>query len=267
MISCFVFPLIGAWLLHTIRGALSRPSEGLVSNYNLTIFLLAAEIRPFAHLLRMVQGRTLYLQRVVAAPTSEDHEKVNEGQILDLARRLEELEAHVAEKAIAGSSHNHSGDITSQGQADSQDAVTQIVADVRKAIQPELDALSRAIRRYEKRTTLISVQTDTRLNQLETQVGDAMALAAATQRSVSDRNKTFAFVLLDWIAAIVVIPTQTAIQLLNLPARAVSWCLHNVKVLVVGHKKPRKLSKGKKPVSRTESSRRRTAPMTKESAI
>jgi hypothetical protein len=262
-----VFPLIGAWLLHTIRGALSRPSEGLVSNYNLTIFLLAAEIRPFAHLLRMVQGRTLYLQRVVATPASEDDEKINERQVLDLTRRLEELETHVADKAIAGSSHNSSGGITSQGQADSQDAVAQAVADVRKAIQPELDALSRAIRRYEKRTTLISVQTDTRLNQLETQVGDAMALAAATQRSVSDRHQTFAFVLLDWIAAIVVIPTQTLIQLLNLPARAVSWCLYNVKVLVVGHKKPRKTNKGKKPVARTESSRRRTAPMTKESAI
>lgn len=260
-----MFPLIGAWLLHTIRGALSRPSEGLVSNYNLTIFLLAAEIRPFAHLLRMVQGRTLYLQRVVAAPVSEDNDKFSESQILDLTRRLEELETHVADKALAGSSQN-SGDNTSQGQAHSQDEVAQIVADVRKAIQPELDALNRAIRRYEKRTTMIAVQTDARLNQLETQAGDAMALAAATQRSVSDRHQTFAFVLLDWIAAIVVIPTQTAIQLLNLPARAVSWCLVSVKVLVVGNKKPRRTNKGKKPVTRTESSRRRAAP-TKEGAI
>ncbi|CRG87202.1 hypothetical protein PISL3812_04219 [Talaromyces islandicus] len=266
LVSCFVFPLVGAWLLHTIRGALSRPSEGLVSNYNLTIFLLAAEIRPFAHLLRMVQGRTLYLQRVVAAPASEDNEKISESQILDLTRRLEELETHVADKAIAGSSHNADNN-TSQGQADSQDAVAQIVADVRKAIQPELDALNRAIRRYEKRTTVIAVQTDTRLNQIETQVGDTMAMAAATQRSVSDRHQSFAFVLLDWIAAAVVIPTQTAMQLLNLPARAVSWCLSSVKVRIVGSKTPRKPNKGKKPVPRAESSRRRTVPMTKENAI
>ena len=45
LLSCFLFPLLGAYLLHTIRSQLSRPSEGLVSNYNLTIFLLASELR------------------------------------------------------------------------------------------------------------------------------------------------------------------------------------------------------------------------------
>ena len=42
LLSCFLFPLLGAYLLHTIRSQLSRPSEGLVSDYNLTIFLLAS---------------------------------------------------------------------------------------------------------------------------------------------------------------------------------------------------------------------------------
>ena len=36
LVACFLGPLAGAWLLHTIRGALSRPAEGLVSDYNLT---------------------------------------------------------------------------------------------------------------------------------------------------------------------------------------------------------------------------------------
>ncbi|KAK2679852.1 hypothetical protein RAB80_005033 [Fusarium oxysporum f. sp. vasinfectum] len=46
--SCFILPLLGAYLLHAIRSQLSRPSEGLVSNYNLTIFLLVAELRVLA---------------------------------------------------------------------------------------------------------------------------------------------------------------------------------------------------------------------------
>ncbi|KAG9920310.1 hypothetical protein KCU98_g22357, partial [Aureobasidium melanogenum] len=41
LISTFLFPACAAYLLHVIRGQLSRPSEGLVSDYNLTIFLLA----------------------------------------------------------------------------------------------------------------------------------------------------------------------------------------------------------------------------------
>ncbi|KAH8702398.1 hypothetical protein BGW36DRAFT_372789 [Talaromyces proteolyticus] len=259
LISCFVFPLIGAWLLHTIRGALSRPSEGLVSNYNLTIFLLAAEIRPFAHLLRMVQARTLYLQRIVAAPVFDDDAKIDETKVIDLARRLEELEAHVADKAIANSSQN-ANEVVSPDQADS---TAQLVAEVHKAIQPELDALTRAVRRYEKRTALIATQTDARLNELETQVGDAIALAAAAQRSISDRHQSFALIFLDWISAIVVIPVQTLIQLINLPARTASWCLNSIKVLLMGNRKLRKINKGKKPQARTAAPLRRTSPSTK----
>jgi hypothetical protein len=37
LIGCFVSPLLGAYLLHTIRSQLTRPSEGLVSNFTLTI--------------------------------------------------------------------------------------------------------------------------------------------------------------------------------------------------------------------------------------
>ena len=48
--------MLGAYLLHTIRGQLTRPSEGLVSDYNLTIFLCAAEIRPVSHLIKMIHA-------------------------------------------------------------------------------------------------------------------------------------------------------------------------------------------------------------------
>ena len=56
---CFAFPALSSYLLHTIRGQLSRPSEGLVSDYNLTIFLFAAELRPISHLIGMVRARTV----------------------------------------------------------------------------------------------------------------------------------------------------------------------------------------------------------------
>ncbi|OJJ48260.1 hypothetical protein ASPZODRAFT_32106, partial [Penicilliopsis zonata CBS 506.65] len=199
--SCFVFPMIGTWVLHTIRSKLSRPSEGLVSNYNLTIFLLASEIRPFSHLLKMVQARTLYLQKVVASAPSEE-DKLDASKIPDLARRLEELEAHVAEAAAARLSQ----DQEHEPAPPLPSIISQATSEVRKGLQPEIDALNRAVRRYEKRTALTSFQTDSRFQRLEAQVQDALALAASAQRSNLRQRHSYTFKLLDSLCAVVVLP-------------------------------------------------------------
>ncbi|EEY22565.1 conserved hypothetical protein [Verticillium alfalfae VaMs.102] len=99
--SCFFFPILGAYLLHTIRAQLSRPSEGLVSNYNLSIFLLAAELRPMSHMIRLVQSRTLRLQRYVHEnPYSQV--AANSTHIATLQERIEALEARPASATTSG---------------------------------------------------------------------------------------------------------------------------------------------------------------------
>lgn len=215
-----------------------------MSNYNLTIFLLAAEIRPFAHLLRMVQGRTLHLQRVVAAAAEEEDEdrEIDHNKIVDISTRLEDLEAHIADKAATATWPNSK---QAAGETIKPEILAQIILEVRQSIQPELDALNRAVRRYEKKTALIAFQTETRMNQLDAQIQDAIALAAAAQRSASDHRQNFAFVLLDWMAAVVVIPVRMLMQLLSLPGRMASVCLQNVSALLGGGKRRRKVSKGK----------------------
>ena len=222
--ACFVFPVIGTWLLHTIRSSLSRPSEGLVSNYNLTIFLLASEVRPFSHLLKLVQARTLHLQRIVASTSAEDtidHEKFQ-----DLTKRLEELEAHVAETAAARlSSPPHSPTEPNDAPA----LLTQAVVEARRAIQPDIEALNRAVRRYEKRTALSTLNTDTRFSQLEASTRDAIALAAAAQRSSTSHKSSYAFVLFDFLCACIVIPSQLVMSILNIPGRAITLCIMTVR--------------------------------------
>lgn len=226
--SCFIFPLVGTWLLHGIRHSLSRPSEGLVSNYNLSIFLLAAEIRPFAHLLKLVQARTLHLQRIVAANPDEDD--LNAGKISDLSKRLEELEAHIAEAASARLATSPKTDPSSSHDKNNpQSLITQSVTESRKALQPEIEALNRAIRRYEKRTALTILQTDTRFQELEAQSRDAIALAAAAQRSALSRRSSYAFTLVDWACACIVVPAQLALSIINLPSRAATRCLNAAK--------------------------------------
>lgn len=222
--SCFIFPIIGTWLLHGIRGSLSRPSEGLVSNYNLTIFLLASEVRPFAHLLKLVQARTLHLQRTVASSTRNE---VDPEKVQDLATRLEELEAHIAETAAArlAASPSKTDPSSPQEASDGPSLLSQAVVESRRALQPDIEALNRAVRRYEKRTALTTLQADTRFQQLEAQVHDAIALAAAAQRSSAAHRPSYAFILIDWACACIVVPAQLALSILNLPGRAASRCL------------------------------------------
>ncbi|KAJ1715726.1 hypothetical protein NYO67_2115 [Aspergillus flavus] len=253
--SCFIFPLIGTWLLHAIRSKLSRPSEGLVSNYNLTIFLLASEIRPFAHLLRMVQARTLHLQRVVASSTEAPKDRIDASKIIDLAKRLEELEAHVAETAAARLASSQ--DQQSQPQAHDS-LVSQSTAEVRKSVQPDIDALNRAVRRYEKRTALSSFQMDSRLEALEGQVRDAISLAAAAQRSSIRKPRSSVFVFLEWLYALAMLPAQVFMSLAVLPFHVARRCLRFFQGVLFSKPHPQpKPASGKMPQDRKARSPKR----------
>jgi len=88
---CFLGPLLGGALLHAIRAQLSRPSEGLVSNFNLAIFVLAAELRPVAQVVKLMRGRVLHLHRTVGAMPPPP------GRVGEVERRVEELAGMVKE--------------------------------------------------------------------------------------------------------------------------------------------------------------------------
>jgi hypothetical protein len=217
LLSCFVSPVVGAWLLHAIRGQLSRPSEGLVSNYNLTIFLLGAELRPMSHLIKMVQSRTLHLQRVVNNnPFEED--KLDHDKMSDLSKRLDELESHIAEKASSNATNGNA----------SASTTGQVSTAVRKDLQPELDALNRAVRRYEKRATLLTMQTEARLQDLEARMADAITLAAAAERNGLNKQRGSAAILFDFACASVVVPVQIGWSLLSMPARIAGKALEAI---------------------------------------
>lgn len=212
--SCFIAPALGAWLLHAIRAQLSRKSEDLISNYNLTIFLLTTEIRPLSHLIKLIQARTLFLQKVVNDSNMPEPATANREAILDLNKRLEELEQHLATTVES----------SSKAPEPNQDMLlakttAQATSELRRGVQPELDALNRAVRRYEKRTTISSIQTEARLQEIESQLRDVVALAAAAQRNVRNQPTNFIIILTNWLCGVVVIPVQCISYLLNLPSR------------------------------------------------
>lgn len=216
LFTCFISPTIGAWLLHNIRSQLSRPSEGLVSNYNLTIFLLAAELRPLAHVTKLVQARTLYLQRSIDPSTINGSISPDPQKLQDLSSRLDDLETHISSTSVPTS--------TTNAKNASSPTTPQITTEVRKSMQPDLDALNRAVRRYEKRATLLSMQTESRLQDLESRMADAITLAAAAERSIHAEKlsgKSSTLVLLDWVCATVVVPVQTIGICISFPVQVI----------------------------------------------
>jgi hypothetical protein len=220
LVCCFIFPLLAAWLLHAIRSQLSRPSEGLVSNYNLTIFLLVAEIRPLSHLIKMIQRRILFLQRAVNIEALRDNAEDDRADLRDIATRIEELEIRVADGIDSKA-------ITSQEPAESMvmRVSSQASSELKRSFQPEIDALSRAMRRYEKRSTISAVQHEARMQELETRLKDVVVLAAAAQRQVNQRSRNYITVLFNWMCALVVLPVEYLLVLLNLPVRLISSTL------------------------------------------
>ncbi|KAL8420116.1 hypothetical protein RB594_003047 [Gaeumannomyces avenae] len=226
---CFISPALGASILHGIRTQLSRPSEGLVSNYNLTVFLLAAEIRPVRHLMQLVEARTIHLQRIVLAnPYASNLSRgagtvngargggepvVTATQLAVLAARVEELESRVVNEAQVQAAH--SGPAGLEARSQRRDA---ILREARSQMQPEVDALNRAVRRYEKKQTILAVQLDGRLQMLDGRLDDALALAAHAAKNSRPRTSFLASAT-DQILAALMLPFRGIWLLACLPAR------------------------------------------------
>jgi len=165
--ACFLGPLLGALFMHTIRGQLMR-AEGVVSDANLSIFLLCAEIPPMNRLIKMHTERILHLQRIFREAPREPIRYLDAQQ---LSERLSDLEGRLDGAQTPHRSSNHEADFE------------KMTAEVRQTTQIQLDGLTRAVRRYEKRHMVQSLQIEARFQDLESRLKDALALAAAAART------------------------------------------------------------------------------------
>lgn len=226
LLSCFLSPVLGAYLLHAVRAQLSLPSEGLLTDFNITVFLLAAELRPISHTLKLVQARTLHLQRVVQTTPVEPSIMAKFEEMYNRLAQLEQR-ADATEEATSTSSATAAQQAQQQAgsaRGNKQDAA--LVREVRNAIQPELDALNRAVRRYEKKATVLALQTESRLGFIDTRLNDAISLAAAAVKHNNNNSHGGFSSLLAWIMNglmyIVTIPYHVAMYIVMWPFRAVA---------------------------------------------
>ncbi|KAF2262110.1 hypothetical protein CC78DRAFT_546151 [Lojkania enalia] len=207
LMTCFGGPLLGAYLLHTIRSQLTRPSEGLVSNYNLTIFVMAAELRPVSHVIKMKKARMAHLQRLVRVDTKDG---LTRADTVEISQRLADVEARLAESST-----------TSESEA------MKISSNVRQGLQPQLDALNRAVRRYEKRQAAQSIQIEARFAELDLRLKDALSLAAVAART--GQQPGLVSICLTWVANTLARIFQMALVVFMYPFRIATAIAAEVK--------------------------------------
>jgi hypothetical protein len=163
---CFLAPAASAYLLHYVRELLSRPSESLVSNFNLTIFLLSAEIAPFSHAIKLVIEHTLHLQRIVHSNpyrvmkvTPEVFERWHD-RLNAVDAQLRYLQDH----QLDGS------DLPNMEQLQAN-----VFRDVHDAMMPKIDSINRTIRRNEKQAR----EFDRRLQRIDNRIDDVISFMEA----------------------------------------------------------------------------------------
>lgn len=239
LLWCFLFPLLGAYLLHAIRGQLSRDSEGLVCDFNLLIFVIAAEIRPSAHLITMLQNRTLRQQRICANNPYEQRE-TRDSQYQELLAKVEELENRLA-----------TGETTSMVNVESDLSTRKTVEamvsrNYREKVQPEVESVTRAMRRYEKKLSNIVDQIDIRLDYLDQRNNDAITLAAVAARQDYSRRGVVTL-LFEKATDLVTLPFRFASVVFMFPFRTASLLLRHKSSK--SHKKDRRSHTSRRALS------------------
>ncbi|KAK1915262.1 hypothetical protein P3342_003069 [Pyrenophora teres f. teres] len=178
-------------------------AEGIVSDANLSIFLLCAEIPPMNRLIKMRTQRILHLQRIFREAPREPIRTLDAQQ---LSQRLSELEGRLDGVQTPNPNNNiHEANFE------------KITAEVRQTTQIQLDGLTRAVRRYEKRHMVQSLQIEARFQDLESRLKDALALAAAAART--GQRPGLISKTLSWIVGTVSYTLQTGWDIVMYPFR------------------------------------------------
>jgi hypothetical protein len=233
LFATFTFPGLAAYLLHVIRAQLSRPSTGLISDYNLCIFLLAAEFWPCRQVARLVSARTLHLQRTVAELDDVSDSPMDKESMASLTVRIAELEARVADQSLLA---------PNMSMAQKAD-VTDLATEIRKRYEPRLEGLERAVRRYEKRSTTLAMVTEQRLQNLEGRMQDALSLAAAAAHHSQERN--VASKTLSALTNMAVVPVKLMVSFCLWPLRVLEDLYSKFKNMLFGPK-PRRSERSEK---------------------
>lgn len=134
-------PAIAGYTLQYSRFLLSNVDK-YISSFNVTVFILAASIKPLSHIMVLLQERTLFLQSEAL---------VNETQVQSLQKRLDTLEKELFGLRKAFATKKDLGQVTEE-------------------INPTLHQLAKALKRFEKRDISLRSWTEEQFTSIDLKV-------------------------------------------------------------------------------------------------
>ncbi|CAO3607186.1 unnamed protein product [Mucor hiemalis] len=143
LIWVIISPGVAGYTLQYSRYFLSNYDK-YMSTFNVTVFVLAATIKPLIHVIALLRERTVFLQSEVL---------VNESEIELLQKKLEMMEEEfdTLRKAFA---------------------TKRDLGQVANGITPSIKNLSKAIKRFEKKETSLRSWSEERFSELDQKVQD-----------------------------------------------------------------------------------------------
>ncbi|KAL5121754.1 hypothetical protein ACEQ8H_000441 [Pleosporales sp. CAS-2024a] len=206
--SCFLAPMLGAYVVHYLRSQFThRARDGIVTDLNLFFYVCISQVRPTRQFFDMISQRTLHLQRLVIA---EPLSKAASASAQRLPQRLAALETRLETPA------SHHVD------------VNKITNEVRQSMQHQLDALNRAVRKYEKKQLAQTMQIEARFHDIDVRLRDTLSLAASAART--GQKPGIVSTTLSWASGFVAYAMQAAWDMATYPFRVASSIVDAVKI-------------------------------------
>jgi hypothetical protein len=183
-------PLLGGFILDYVRAHLS-PHRTYITNFNITLFVLASSIRPMTHVASLFKKRALHLQEVVHYPTTE---------VEHLKHRLGKMEEDLA---TLKKSHATKKELSSN--------LTNVV-------QPELNSISKTLKRVEKKEQYLRSYSEERFQYMDNKIRDFDAFVAYQLEQEAIHKQV----------SLPVVALRTVTGVVFLPVNVVSWMLRGV---------------------------------------
>ncbi|GAA5932645.1 hypothetical protein JCM1841_000321 [Sporobolomyces salmonicolor] len=160
LLSTMLVPAIGAGLLHYARGLLSDPDR-YINRFLISLFAIATSVKPFLHFTRLVKRNSLYHQEAVHYPSSEVHR---------LRRRVERLETDLVQLSRAF-------------------ATKSDVRALRDGVDVPLTALSKAVRRFNRKEEYLRLTSEERFALLVARLDEANEVQLQQQQVLEDLER------------------------------------------------------------------------------
>lgn len=183
-------PLLGGFILDYVRAHLT-PERVYITNFNITLFVLAASIRPMTHVASLFKKRALHLQEVIHYPATE---------VEQLKYRLGKMEEDLTSLK---KSHATKKDLSSN--------LTNVV-------QPELNSISKTLKRVEKKEQFLRSYSEERFQYMDNKIRDFDAFVAYQLEQEAIHKQV----------SLPVVALRTVTGVVFLPVNVVSWMLRGV---------------------------------------